>query len=272
VIPPLWRVSTVCLLAALASLTAGTSAPGLRHTTAKLRTLVLVPLAGLVVAAGIGLIEYQSQHVFSYYFWKFLDGVELISLVVLAMALTDAPRVRVAAIRPPARAFLLLAAGLVATQIYGYVGPLGAEVQAQNSRVYLNLNPRLAPIQALRRYSAGVADQPWNEAEHLVAAVAVQEAHPTQVVVYLAMQPADLIRADFMSRWYRSLTGTWTKRQDSYDYVPDFVVRGPVEAAIVVQHVLLPHLDTLIVLPPDMQQLLVPELHDPALGPRVVTW
>ena len=280
--PPWWRVGVICLLAVFVPLTVGVREPGrrLRYAAhARIRALAMVPLSGLVVAAVVGFIEYRSLRAVSYYFWKYLGGVELVSIVVLAFALSDTTRFRIARLGRTTRAMVLVVAGLAASQLFGYVGPLPGEVAVKqnngslDSKVFLlDPNPKLAPIQVLRRYSAGVADHPWREAEHLVSAVPVQENHRAEVVVYLAMTPADRVRADFMAEWYRSLTGTWSKTQDSIDYVPDFVVQDPSQAAVVVQHVLPPHPNAIIVLPPDMRQLTLTEIQDPSLRSRVVTW
>ena len=184
--PPLGVVVAIALGAMAACLLVGIGV-GSRFGLVQRRTCAcaLVPFVGLAVAAAIGLAQMRSAHRLSYYFWKYLTGVELVCLTPLLLAAAtlvsaidaNVHQQRTANLNPVGlmrrRWVATVSAGTVATiatvavsQLFGYAGPGSARL-AVRAAAGVQTN-RLSGISAAR-------DNP--SARRLLAATTVQDAH-----------------------------------------------------------------------------------------------
>lgn len=148
--------------------------------------LALVPSAGLAAAAALGAWQLHSAGSLSYYFYKLLIGVELVSLAVVVVALSQ---IRLSAAAPgvsaPRRPFARRAAAVIAATV----------AAAQLTGITLTGH---------HEYSAAPA--PPAPFASTIDAAAVRVDAP-RVTVLLATSPVSQLNAQ---QWYLALTGGWT--------------------------------------------------------------
>jgi hypothetical protein len=276
--PPLWRALLVCALAALVALVGSRNlALGnvWRTGPARIAALAAVPLAGLAVAGAIALIEIRTVHHTSYYFWKFLSGVELVSFVVLAAGLGSMPPLRVVRLSQSSKALSLVVTAAAATQLFGYLGPpFGSMANTQGrAKSFANLRP--SPMQLERVYSAAVVEAPYPVADQLFSAIRLQSARPDRVAVFLALTVTPEVpwNSLLIAAYYRALTATWTSRVHNFDFMPPpLPIQGIHEAKIVAAHILDHHSDAIIVVSPNLVDQLRAAVGNPALSARIISW
>lgn len=148
--------------------------------------LALVPSAGLAAAAALGAWQLHSAGSLSYYFYKLLIGVELVSLAVVVVGLSQ---IRFGAAAPgvsaPRHRFARRAAAVIATTV----------AVAQLTGLTLTGH---------REYSAASAP-PAPFASTIDAAAA--RVNAPRVTVLLATRPLNQLNAQ---QWYLAFTGRWT--------------------------------------------------------------
>lgn len=148
--------------------------------------LALVPSTGLAAATALGAWQLHSAGSLSYYFYKLLIGVELVSLAVVVVGLsqvrlgTAAPGVRTTGRRFARRAATVIAATLAAAQVTGFT------------------------LTGHHEYSA--APTPPAPFSSTLDAAALRVDTP-RVTVLLATSPVSQLNAQ---QWYLALTGRWT--------------------------------------------------------------
>ena len=278
---PAWRTLAISGLAIVCCLLAlprnpsksGNDASALGRPvgrTLRLAGQASVPAMGLLIAGGLAALELHQAHHLSYYFWKVLSGLELVSIVVLAVALAHQVDRRPPRLSRRLGVTLGVAGLLALTQFFGYflpsyVRPLRALVNA-GYRVVLSPGERLlleTPSQTARPYSV---------ASHLVQAIPVQLAHPDKVVVYLALAPKDDDNAANVIEWYRALTNTWTNGYMLAGSVPPLFISNLEVAGQVVMHLLPGHPNILVVVPPETVATLRAAVPDASVRDRIVGW
>lgn len=163
--------------------------------------LVGVPLAGLGFAAWVGWLQIRSGGTLTYYFWKQLIGLVVVSAVVLAVVVTA--RAARGVVRPVGVAgwavAVLVAVG--ATQVFGATLPPVAVAGFG----------ALAPGAASRGdlLQAGIAAVP--SAEVVLGATRAAAGEDGHRPVLLVPFPAEQGLHPFASaQWTFALTGTWT--------------------------------------------------------------
>lgn len=265
-IPPLGMVLALAVAGAglcVALLGRGVPLPRTPVDDTTLRTgfLAAVPLCGLVTAAAVAAHQLDTPTGLSYYFWKYLTGLELVALVLVAAAVAARPPVA-----RPARAMVPVvvsaALALAATQAFGYAGPTTPSVETS-----------VAPGIALNQTAASQTKAPATGAGRLLSAVQVQAAHPHQRVVYLGFAPSDLTYALNAEQWYRALTRTWTAGAAQTGLEPALMAMPTLAEGVTTARRILAHSpDQLVVVGPEMLAPLRAGVTDPAQRRRIVTW
>ncbi|MCL3862695.1 hypothetical protein [Actinotalea sp. K2] len=209
----------------------------------------LVPAAGLVAAAFLGLFQLYAGGELSYYFWKLLVGVELVSAVVLALALATAlPALPGRA--PHGRGRLREGAAVVvltlaATQVFGFTGTGQGRFRA--------------------------ADTAPTVAQHLIAAVGSTAGVPASRVTYLATPGEGALHPINAQQWFLALSGRWTVEAND----DTALLVGPTGAANEpsgVLGLLLERPGAVVVLDPDQAAVLRAQATSPEITARILSW
>lgn len=227
--------------------------------SAWLATLPVVGIGGASVLAGYQL---STAGELSYYFWKYLTALELLSVVALAIGiaalLSRTPERRVAKF-PSAVAVGTLA--VAATQVFGLAVPDPPAFAIAAS----------APGAMARDLSEELILQPPLAASMIDDVERFSRAFPGRPVFYMSVPSDGQTNGYSMTQWFLGLTDTWTF--DAQATVPHSVVdEGTVQAAAVAtERVLLAASENIVAVGPaflaPIRQLLDPELAD-----RVVGW
>jgi hypothetical protein len=205
------------------------------------------PAVGLLAAAWLALLQMRAGGELSYYFWKLMIGVELVSVVVLGVAVARwvrvprADRSRTALLRTGA-ASLIVAAGC--TQLF--------EVTDDGSEFFSLPSPKVAHAEAV-----------------LAAAAVAQEAGgPTVVLTPQGEHALDPLSAQ---QWHLALTGRWTAEANAL--ADDVLVNdagGPQDLLLAAERVLSDP-DVQVVAPPETAAVLREQLPT-HLAERVLSW
>jgi len=220
---------------------------GATRSTTRTTWSAVGPAAGLVAAAAVALLQLRAGGELSYYFWKLMIGVELVSVVVLGIAVArtarPAPATRSRAARTRvAVASLVLAAG--ATQVFGVAGD-GSEI---------------FPVPDFKL--------PHAEAALAAAEVASAAGTPTVVLTPPAEHALNPLSAQ---QWHLGLAGRWTAQANAL--AADTLVTdagGGVELVAAARAVLAQP-GVQVVAPPEAAAMLRSDLPD-ELAARVLTW
>lgn len=266
-IPPLGLVLVLVLSALAACLlvpqfTASPDQDRRRGIDVRSAWLATLPVTGIVGAGILAGYQLATAGELSYYFWKYLTALELLSVVVLAIGVaalvSRTPRRRVA--RLPT-AVTVGALSVAATQIFGLAVPDPPSFAIAAS----------APGALGRDVSEELIRQPPLAAGMIEDVDRFSAAFPGRPVFYLSA-PSDSRTSGYsMTQWFLGLTDNWTF--DAQATVPDSVVEENTVAAAAeaTERVLLASPANLVAVGP---QLLAPirQLIDPELADRVMAW
>ena len=274
-LPPLGLTLTLAFVAMAMCLAAfrlrrvrhnGTPPDGKRHDDAGVRLawLAVVPVFGLVLSAILVAKNLAIDQELTYYFWKFLTGVEIVSVVLIAAAATTliamlipVERTRIGRAATIATS-ILVALGM--TQVFGYAGPWPWP-DTKNS---VSAGSRLAA------QTKGLLEGPTGAAANLLAGAVVRPAQPGQRIVFIPIVPGDVVQPDLGYRWHMVLSQTWTTRADTLDLgIPPIL--GASQGAAKATSVLMTYPDAVVLIRPDelsaVRSLVAPELRE-----RIITW
>jgi len=194
----------------------GAPAVSLAGPKARVRGLVSLPLVAALGAASLAALQLSHGDKLTYYFLKYLLGVEIVALVVLTIPLAfllvhwfparprsaGAPRAwhqRVWTARAPALVSLALA--LAATQAFGFAAP--------------NLTatglPPTAPGALHRVGEQDRSEYPPSATSIIETAPRLHQAHPRQTIIYLSFPSDQRVDPLIAAQWYFALTGTWVR-------------------------------------------------------------
>lgn len=220
---------------------------GATRRTARTTFAAVGPAVGLAAAAGVALLQLRAGGELSYYFWKLMIGVELVSVVVLGIAVArmvraaPAGRTRLARMRVAA-ASLILAAG--ATQVFGVAGD-GSEI---------------FPVPSFKL--------PHAEAALAAARVAESAGTPTVVLTPPAEHALDPLSAQ---QWHLGLTGRWTAQANALAAEALVTEAGGGAELLAAARAILAQPGVQVIAPPETAAALRAELPD-ELAARVLTW
>lgn len=286
-IPPLGPVLALAAAAAAVCLAAWRTRPG------RAAALALAPVAGLITLSVVADQQLQVGTMLQYYFWKYAIAVELVSLVLLALAGTAllpgyGGRLRPAAlpdtgesgrqgpvpgpgrkgrrrwsgvgIRLRAGAVSLVAAiGL--SQTFGYSAPgndaVGRDRVSQGQQVLLDWQEHV--------------EEPRPVATRLFAALDVQAQHPGSTVVYLELTTRDEILMSNANQWYQALNRNWTVATNNLDATLNDSLANLDQLAWAARYALNRSQHNLVVVAPEWLNLVRKRLPETQRD-RVLTW
>ena len=170
-------------------------------------------------AASLAAFQLRNGGTLTYYFLKYVTGVEIVSLLVMTIPLAyllvhwfparprpaGAPRAwhqRVWTARAPALVSLALA--LAATQAFGFAAP---------NLTAIGLPPT-APGALYRVWEHDRSEYPLPATSIIETAPRLHQAHPGQVVIYLSFPSDQRVDPLVAAQWYFALTGTYVRADD----------------------------------------------------------
>jgi len=174
----------------------------LQGSNQRTEMLIIVPLIGSAVAAGLAAFQLHKANELSYYFYKFVMALELVSIVVFMIALASLlTRKKGKPDRARARVGIVVSVlfTLIATFAFGYPGPRGSSVT----------DNWFSFSQVIRKQFGDAGEAKYQAATDIFSAVSLQLRYPDNTVVYFRTsteRPQPLL-AD---SWVRALTGTWS--------------------------------------------------------------
>lgn len=224
---------------------------GATRATTRITWSAVGPAVGLLAAGGVAALQLRAGGELSYYFWKLMIGVELVSVVVLGMAVarwaraprpgrSRATRVRLAT------ASLVIAAG--STQVFG--------VAVDGSGIYPVPEFKLAHAQALL------------DAADVAQGRRVTAGSFTVVLTPEAEHAPDPLNAE---QWHLGMTGQWTGEANALAAEALINDAGGREDLLAATRALLAVPDVQVIAPPDVAAALREQLA-PDLAARVLSW
>ena len=215
--------------------------------------VVAGPAFGLVAAAGVAYLQLSSGEGLSYYFWKLMIGVELVSVVVLGVALAGrvpaagpgrsrGARLRVAA------ASLLLSGG--ATQVFGGVV----------------MGEKIFPVPSFKVPQAEAA---LAAADVAAALPGVGDDAPRTVVLTPEVEHA--LNPLSAQQWHLGLTGRWTGEANAFAVATLVAADGTRQDMLVAARTVLADPGAYVVAPPETAEALRAQLTDDEAA-RVLSW
>lgn len=208
-----------------------------------------VPAAGLLAACSLALLQRSQGGELSYYFWKLVAGVELVGVVVLAMAAaTLLPRFT----RPTTRrqaASGVAASVLVTvavTQVFGFTGPgRGVFVTA----------PELEGTTQTLLDAASASDGDGRRLMTLLPSQATAAMHPVNA-----------------QQWFLALTGRWTVEANDATTALVGADGLSVDPATALRAALELGDDSWVLVNPAEEQAMRATVTEPSLADRILTW
>ncbi|WP_281690708.1 hypothetical protein [Pseudonocardia thermophila] len=239
-----------------------------RHRTRtvqqRLRGLALVPVCGIAVTIGLAVAQIDANYRLSYYGYKFMLGVEIVTLVLLVVPIAYAlarlpvrPRSAGTALRTGA-ASLVLAVSL--TQVFGFTllgfGPRGLVASAPGATAY-------AAQQTTLVVTPSVADLADRVAE--LQRTGRVPANGFYVDARTDRSPDPIL----MAQWYLALTGTWTaEANDVASAIDEKAYRRQPASAVLT--ILASSSDAVALVPREYRAAILADLDMPILEDRVI--
>lgn len=241
---------------------------GSGSTRRRARWLLVVPVSGLLTAGALAALQLSTEGELSYYFWKYVIGLQIVSAVILALGIAAYLGARSGPQRRRGPAVLAaIALTLITSQAFGTTLPvLTASGPAPSAPVVAHLQGT-----ALR-----IADPPAATVFVSVVDGLVAE-HPGQRLLYVSVPSDGRTLPYVMSQWSLALTGAWTvesqravvdlhlDESDSWSPTLESMISG-------ITRVLGADPETLIVVHPEVVEQVRALMSDRELGNRVVSW
>ena len=268
--PPSLRITAVLAAAGLAA-TAVLAfrrrrlGPG-RRSDVGLRTVAMgaVPVVGLAVAAAIAQLQLTTTGALGYYFWKYVLGLELLCVVLLALSFAAllASLGRIAS-----RTSRVLQGAATAAICFALIQGWGAVSPALGW-----LRTTAAPGIAARAELSESADHPPMTAMRIWDPVALPRSTACRHVVYLSFPSDGRIHPIAAAQWLYALTGSWT---DEANLTAGYL--GPTDqsqerAIAVARNVLERDPIAVVVVGPALHGVIAGDVAADGWQERVVTW
>lgn len=224
--------------------------------------LVLLPIIGLIGAVALATYQIATANEVSYYFWKYVSALELVSVVALAIAILGLmDRMQRPRGRRGRTAVAVGALTIAATQVFGYAAPNLPSTET----------PANAPGTSARTTSEEqILEPPW-AANMIYAADGLAARFPDQPIFYISAPEDGLTVPYSMTQWFLGLTDRWT--YDTQATVADSQLdEGTIDAASeAVERVLRDSPENIAAVGPDvLDQIrsMVPDRY----AERIVAW
>lgn len=196
-----------------------------------------VPLTGLACAAALAAFQLRTDGGPSYYLWKYLLGVQLVSVVVLAVA---GSRLVTRLPRPPAlrTAAVCVVVATASTQVFGFTG-LGRGVFTVDPA---RRGPAAHMVAAAERW----AEEPTSRPATLLLGSVPDSPHPVGV-----------------QQWLLALTSRWTVPANDAAMDLLTLAEAPDAVGALAATRLREHPDAIVLLPEAAAAVIAPELTPP---------
>jgi hypothetical protein len=222
-----------------------------------------IPLSGTLAAVGLAAIQLKQGGTLTYYFFKLLLGVQMISLAVICLALVGLAELLRVRRRWLTRALRLSAIVIV----IAFVGSSTGWGQGP----YTREPETLLQMRKADRY----LEEGWSAAE--IASAAALNPDGSTSIGYLAFAEEEIsIRS--AENWFRALTGSWEPEAFrrvfgvlAGDEVPR-VPSTPTERLMTLETVLDHDPTTVVIVPPRVYDELIAGLDNDEMRSRVITW
>ena len=200
-------------------------------SVARVRALIGLPFVAILSGASLAAFQLRNGSTLTYYFMKYITGVEIICLVIMMIPLayiiarrtpqrrsseranaTVQTRPGPAISRMPVPAAASLALALAATQVFGFAAPNLTEISL----------PPTAPG-ALNRVSQNILIAHPSTATSLVdVAPRLNREYSGRSVFYFSFPSDRGVDPLIAAQWYSALTSTWVRSDNTVSVAIDF--------------------------------------------------
>ncbi|MBO9555489.1 hypothetical protein [Cellulomonas sp.] len=226
----------------------------------------LVPLAGIGFAAALAFTQIRAQGDVAYYFWKYSIAVELVSSVVLVVALVMALRPvgvrRTVGVRAVG-ACALVVTGVAALLVYGLPKVLPT-----------SLGGGVAPGGVARAdfVALGHAAVPAQDAIDLVAAARAPRPESDGPRTFLPYPWGQQVPPMMSAQWFDALTGRWIDQTQRLLPNENPTGSSPQDAIDAARKVLRAEPDVIVVVGPQYVDAVKDAVADEGWSDRVQSW